>query len=105
MRVHTRLRSQTTIPGGTIVCALIVGFQFIAGRLCARLTSQPYLSYVVHHCRVIVLEDNDVLHLHYGGYGIYNTTHQVKAFLVCVRECVVGGGREGRSNVWGSGAG
>jgi hypothetical protein len=24
-----------------------------------------------------VLEDNDVLHLKCGGYGIYNTTHQV----------------------------
>ena len=26
--------------------------------------------------RVIVLEDNDVLHLQGGGYGIYNTTGQ-----------------------------
>lgn len=29
-------------------------------------------------CRVIVLEDNDVLHLSGGGYGIYNTTQQVR---------------------------
>lgn len=28
---------------------------------------------VLHPCRVIVLEDNDVLHLSGGGYGIYNT--------------------------------
>jgi len=34
-------------------------------------------SAVVEHTkRVIVLEDNDVLHLHGGGYGIYNTEHQ-----------------------------
>jgi len=28
--------------------------------------------------RVIVLEDNDVLHLTGGGYGIYNTSQQVR---------------------------
>jgi hypothetical protein len=32
----------------------------------------------IHVCRVIVLEDNDVLHLTGGGYGIYNTAQQVR---------------------------
>jgi len=45
-----------------------------------------------HTRRVIVLEDNDVLHLTGGGYGIYNTAQQVGArararVCVCVCPC------------------
>ena len=35
-------------------------------------SSDSCTSRVPHLCSVIVLEDNDVLHLMGGGYGIYN---------------------------------
>lgn len=38
---------------------------------CPPLSHHPHLSH-----SVIVLEDNDVLHLTGGGYGVYNTEQQ-----------------------------
>ncbi len=62
-------------------------------------------------CRVIVLEDNDVLHLTGGGYGIYNTEQtdveeavpRVLLTLAMEVEQImkVGGGMHTQTRQWG----
>lgn len=87
MILGIRTHDKSSTPGFTATSSMVGvrrdSFNCVSDALDERWRSEELECWVAsdasavieHTKKVIVMEDNDVLHIMGGGYGIYNTTH------------------------------